>query len=68
MVDIFVELISTVGFPIAVCIALFWYINSAMKNMTTSLEALKTTVENNTSVVTKLNERLDRLEDKSNAN
>lgn len=61
--EAFVALISNVGFPIAVCVALFWYINSAMKNMSVTLEALKTTVDNNTSVVNKLNERLDKLEE-----
>lgn len=60
--DVLTQLISNVGFPIAMCLMLVWYINSSLRQMTTTIEALKVTVENNTTVVEKLNDRIDRLE------
>ena len=52
------EVISNLGFPIAVCIALFWYLmkqNEAHKEET---EKLRQALENNTLIITKLYERL----------
>ena len=60
--DVIVQLISNVGFPIAMCLMMMWYINNSMKQMTLTIESLKKTVENNTAVVEKLNDRIDRLE------
>lgn len=45
--------ISTVGFPIVMCAALFWYIQVKVDKMTEALNA-------NTLVITKLLERLDK--------
>lgn len=45
--------ISTVGFPIVMCGALFWYIQVKVDKMTEALNA-------NTLVITKLLERLDK--------
>ena len=46
--------ISTVGFPIVMCGALFWYIQVKVDKMTEALNA-------NTLVITKLLERLDNV-------
>lgn len=46
--------ISTVGFPIVMCGALFWYIQVKIDKMTEALNA-------NTLVITKLLERLDSV-------
>ena len=49
----FVQLISNVGFPIAVCIAMFVFMNTTMKKMG---EALK----NNTDAIKDLREEIKR--------
>lgn len=45
--------ISTVGFPIVACGALFWYIQNKMDKMADI-------ISNNTAVMSKLLERLDK--------
>jgi hypothetical protein len=45
--------ISSVGFPIVMCGALFWYIQAKIDKMTEALNA-------NTAVMTKVLERLDK--------
>lgn len=62
--DTIVQLISNMGFPIAMCILLIWFINKTLVGIQGTLEALKKTVENNTAVVEKLNDRIDKLEKK----
>lgn len=64
--DVIVQLISNMGFPIAMCIMLVWYINNTMKSVNSTLQSLQRTVENNTMVVEKLNNRMDRLEGEEN--
>lgn len=54
----FVELISSVGFPIAACFGLFYMINGILKEVQTALI-------NNTTVMNKL---IDRLESKGDIN
>lgn len=52
------QLVTTVGFPIVSCVALFWYINTTQKEM---LDAL----DNNTNVIAQVLEHL-RQEDNKN--
>ena len=52
------QLVTTVGFPIVACVALFWYINTTQREM---LDAL----DNNTNVIAQVLEHL-RREDKKN--
>ena len=47
-------LIGSLGFPIVCCIGMFWFINNTVKDLTT-------TITNNTTVVTRL---IEKLEDK----
>lgn len=52
------QLVTTVGFPIVACVALFWHINTTQKEMIAALD-------NNTNVITQVLEHL-RQEDKKN--
>ena len=52
------QLVTSVGFPIVACVALFWYINTTQKEM---LDAL----DNNTSVIAQVLEHLRREENKN---
>lgn len=48
-----VQIISTVGFPIACCIGMAWYIKG-------ELGALRKSLDNNTLVIQKLYDKLDK--------
>lgn len=48
-----VTIISTVGFPIAMCVYLVWFQNTTMKEMLN-------TINKNTEAINKMIERLDR--------
>ena len=52
--NIIVELINTVGFPIAVCIALFWFNKEVLKTQQKLLDDLKDTIRDNTEVLKNL--------------
>lgn len=52
------QLISSVGFPIAVCIACFWYINKMQEQHKAEMDKMTDAINNNTCVVQKL---LDKL-------
>lgn len=53
-----VNLISTVGFPIVCCIALFWKMGKQDENHRQEIDSLRQSLDNNTNVITKLYERL----------
>lgn len=53
-----VQIISNLGFPIAMCGALFWYINKQTELHKEEMHELKQSIDNNTLVITKLYERL----------
>ena len=55
-----VTIISTVGFPIAACVALFWQTNEMQKNHMEEMDGVKEALNNNTLVVQKL---VDKLSD-----
>lgn len=55
-----VTIISTVGFPIAACVALFWQTNEMQKNHKEEMDGVKEALDNNTLVVQKL---VDKLSD-----
>lgn len=52
--DAIIELISRVGFPIAVCVGLGWYILKKDKDHTKEAEKFSKSIENNTKVMTEL--------------
>lgn len=53
-------IISTVGFPIAACVALFWQSNEMQKQHKEEMDGVKEALNNNTLVVQKL---VDKLSD-----
>ena len=55
-----VTIISTVGFPIAACVALFWHIDEMRKSHKEEMDGVKEALNNNTLVVQKL---VDKLSD-----
>ena len=55
-----VTIISTVGFPIAACVALFWQTNEMQKNHKEEMDGVKEALNNNTLVVQNL---VDKLSD-----
>ena len=55
-------IISSVGFPIAMCLLIFWYLTKQDENHKEEVNKLKEAVDNNTTVLTKLVERLGHHE------
>lgn len=79
--DNFVQIISTLGFPIVACISMAIYVKEQTKNnredvkelnaqhskeMNAFKDEIKEALNNNTIALTKLCERLDREEGKAN--
>lgn len=58
-VDVITSLISSLGFPIVVCVALGWYIVYRDKQTNAEMASLKETIENNTLVIQKLTDKID---------
>ena len=56
------QIISTVGFPIAMCIYLLIYIKSFDEKYCEKLDNMAKAIENNTLVITKLMSMIDDLE------
>jgi hypothetical protein len=57
------QLISTIGFPIAMCIYLLVYIKSFDEKYCEKLDSMAKAIENNTLVITKLMSMIDKLEE-----
>lgn len=57
-----VQIISNLGFPIAMSIALFWYMTKQDERHKEETDKLKQSIDNNTLIVTKLYERLGNHE------
>lgn len=51
--------ISTVGFPIVVCIISFWYINKQGEEHKKETEALTVAINNNTMVLQRVVDKLE---------
>ena len=58
------QLISTIGFPIAMCIYLLIYIKSFDENYCEQLNNMAKAIENNTLAITKLMSMIDDIESK----
>ena len=56
-----VTIISTVGFPIAACVALFWQSNEMQKSHKEEMDGVKEALNNNTLVVQKLVDKLSEI-------
>jgi len=59
-VIVFSEMIETLGFPIAVCAALFWSNQQTVKRYESVLNAFRETLNNNTIALNKLSNRIDK--------
>lgn len=55
-----VSMISTVGFPIAMCIMLCWYVKSTNDSYRQDIISLQQSIDNNTAVMNKI---IDKLEE-----
>lgn len=53
------EIISSVGFPIACCIAMFLQQNKITENHKIEISEMKSAIDNNTIALTKLIEKLN---------
>ena len=58
-----INAITTVGFPIVMCLILFWYVNKQNEAHRGEIESLRSVIENNTNSITKLYEKIDALID-----
>lgn len=53
-VTVFTQIIGSLGFPIACCIALFWYINKIEKAHKEEMDKMSEAINNNTKVMNEL--------------
>lgn len=58
-VDSIVQIISTIGFPITVCLIAFWYIYQMQKDHKAEMSSMSEALNNNTLVMQKLIDKLD---------
>lgn len=56
-----IELISGVGFPVAVCIALFYFLNKSNEKHQQEIKQLTETINSNTQVLTELSTLIKTL-------
>ena len=62
-VNTVIQLVTTLGFPIVCCIALFWRMIKSDENHKAEMDKLSEALNNNTLAINKLNERLNHGED-----
>lgn len=55
-VNVIMQAISTLGFPIVVACALFWYINKQNENHKEEINGLRETISENTNILHELKE------------
>lgn len=56
-----VNIISSVGFPIAMCLLLFWKSSQQDINYKTLIEGLTNVINDNTKINTKINDTLEKI-------
>lgn len=54
-------IISTLGFPIVACIALFWYMNKQTESHKAEMDGLKESLNENTTVLMQLKEIMNLI-------
>lgn len=57
--------ISTLGFPIAAYVGLFWYMMRKDEQHKAEIDLLSQAVQNNTLVMTEVRDRLDQIRDQA---
>lgn len=58
-INIILQAVSTVGFPIVCCGALFWKMNKDNERHKQEMETLRTAIENNTAALIELKVKYD---------
>ena len=53
------SIVTTVGFPIAVCLICFWYINKVQESHKLEIDKLSAALNNNTLVMQQLVDKLE---------
>lgn len=61
-IDALIKLINGVGFPIVVCIALFWSNQTSVNAQQVLLTEFKETIRNNTDALNALSSKIDSKE------
>lgn len=55
-----IQIVGSLGFPIAACIALFWYLMKESENHKQEVTKLSEVLQNNTIALTKLCDELEK--------
>ena len=58
-INVILQAVSTVGFPIVCCGALFWKMNKDNERHKQEMETLRTAIENNTAALIELKVKYD---------
>lgn len=58
--NIIMQAISTVGFPIVACAAMFWKVNKQDEQHKEEMDAVRTSLEHNTEALVALTEKLNK--------
>ncbi len=62
-IDVVVQAISTIGFPIAMCLIMFWFLNKEQENHKAEMLELKDVIARNNEVLAGLKQLIeDRLD------
>lgn len=56
-----VNIVSSVGFPIAMCLLLFWKSSQQDNNYKAMIEGLTNVINDNTKINTKINDTLEKI-------
>lgn len=62
--ELIMNAITNLGFPIVVCAALFWYINKQNENHKEEINALRSTITENTNILHELKELIKAIASK----
>lgn len=60
-VNAIIQIIQSVGFPIAMCLTLAWYVKYQQDENKKTLENLTAVLNNNTIALTKISEKLEGM-------
>lgn len=63
--DTATQLINSVGFPIVVCLILFWFIKTYLNKIVVTLEAFNSRLDKNSAALDKLTNELQMRESKN---
>ena len=58
-IDIIVSAISTVGFPIAMCVIMFWFLNKEQQTHKEEMNELKDVISKNNEVLASLKQLIE---------